>query len=190
MINALGEFRNIDSFQLLKKILENSNNESYFVVNSVAKAIGATGNKDAIPKLEDLVKTPSFLDLIARGALNGRSTVALLSKDNALIIRVRELMLERTNYGYYQGLRGTATRLLGQFVREAEGEENINITVYNRLKELLFDDWVHVRNVACTALGDAFKGTNYTDIIQALEKVAEYDSDGQVRRTALESIRR
>jgi HEAT repeat protein len=34
------------------------------------------------------------------------------------------------------------------------------------------------------------KDTNYTNVIQALEKVAEYDSDGQVRRTALESIRK
>jgi HEAT repeat protein len=100
------------------------------------------------------------------------------------------LLLEKTKYGYDQHLRRTATRLLGQFVREGEGEENINTTVYNRLKELLFDDWVHVRNVACIALGDAFKGTNYTNVIQALEKVAEYDSDGQVRRTALESIRK
>lgn len=70
---------------------------------------------------------------------------------------VRDLLLEKTKYGYDQHLRRTATRLLGQFVREGEGEENINTTVYNRLKELLFDDRVHGRNVACIALGDAFQ---------------------------------
>lgn len=190
LINALGGFRRANSFQLLERVLDNSNNESYFVMNSAATAIGATGNKTAIPKLQHLLETQSFLELVARGALSGLTTIAVSSKDDEVVRMVRDLLLEKTKYGYDQHLRRTATRLLGQFVREGEGEENINTTVYNRLKELLFDDWVHVRNVACIALGDAFKGTNYTNVIQALEKVAEYDSDGQVRRTALESIRK
>ena len=47
---------------------------------------------------------------------------------------------------------------------------------------------VRVRNSACGALGRAFLYSRNPTVINELEKVAENDSDGQVRKTALESI--
>ena len=47
---------------------------------------------------------------------------------------------------------------------------------------------MHIRNVACAALGNAFQNTQDTNVINALNLVVENDSEGSVVRTALESI--
>ena len=59
---------------------------------------------------------------------------------------------------------------------------------YGRLKELLDDGWVHVRNVACAGPGTAFKYSNNSNVIDELKRVVDNDPDGQVRRSAFESI--
>ena len=76
---------------------------------------------------------------------------------------------------------------MGYFVSSLDGTA-INRGVFNRLKELLIDRWVFVRNSACITIGIAFENKNNQEAIDALEQVASNDSDGQVRRTALENI--
>ena len=46
---------------------------------------------------------------------------------------------------------------------------------------------MHIRNVACAPLGNAFQNTQDTNVINALNLVVENDSEGSVVRTALES---
>ena len=48
---------------------------------------------------------------------------------------------------------------------------------------------MHERNVACAALGNAFQYTQNSEVIKELNEVIQIDSDGQVVRTAIESIR-
>ena len=47
---------------------------------------------------------------------------------------------------------------------------------------------MHERNVACAALGNAFQYTQNLQVIKELNEVIRNDSDGQVVRTAIESI--
>jgi HEAT repeat protein len=46
-----------------------------------------------------------------------------------------------------------------------------------------------VRNSTCAALGNAFRNSQDPEVIAELEKVIENDSDGNVVRTAIESIK-
>jgi aminopeptidase N len=188
LINAIGEFRRSDSFPLLKQILGRKD-ESYFALQAAAIGIGWTRNTDTFEILENLVKTTSFQEVVAQGALIGLTISALSLRDKAAITRIRDLLIDKSTVGNYHGLRETATIYLGYFVPNLEGD--INKVVFNHIKELsLADKWVFVRNAACIAIGIAFGNTNNPDAIAVLEQVAENDADGQVKRTALENIRK
>ena len=187
LITAIGEFRRETSFDLLKPILENVN-ESYFVRYQAAIAISWIENKDVVPLLEGLLEKPSFQQLITQGALIGLTVIALSSKNSEMASKVRRLLIEHISSGKYHGVRETATFYLNYLVVENEG--GINPTAFDRLKELLKDKWVHVRNNACIALGYAFRYSNNPEAIAQLNLVAGSDTDGQVRRSALEAIRK
>lgn len=76
---------------------------------------------------------------------------------------------------------------MGYFIPTPDGG-GINRDVFDRVKELLGDKWVFVRNSACIAIGIGFENKNNQEAIDALAQAAKNDSDGQVRRTALENI--
>lgn len=186
LINALGKFRRVESFKVLEQILDR-NDESYFVKEAASTAIGWIGNKESWDKLESLLETGSFQEVIAQGALAGLTITTLLLRDSQLIERFIEILIKKSNDDQYHAVREAAAVYLGYFVSSLDGTA-INRGVFNRLKELLIDRWVFVRNSACITIGIAFENKNNQEAIDALEQVASNDSDGQVRRTALENI--
>ena len=81
-------------------------------------------------------------------------------------------------------LNNIFTSCLGSLGRIRESERPL---IFQTLKQLLTDKSMHIRNVACAALGNAFQNTQDTNVINALNLVVENDSEGSVVRTALES---
>jgi aminopeptidase N len=186
LIAAIGQFKNSDSFDLLKPILE-SNEESYFVQQQAAIALGYTKNESSLQILEELTKTDTFRDLVARGAITGLRILGTTSNNEELITRVTMLIINKSIYGNHERIRRTATSELGFFVADQNG--NIKKPGFNHLKTLLYDNQsVQVRNNAAAAFGRAFAYTNNTIVIDELKTVAENDPDGQVRKTARDSI--
>lgn len=186
LISAIGEFRRADSFEILRSVLED-NNESYYVRQAASIAIAWTKNEGSHSLLENLLNTTSFQELLVQGALVGLTIVALLSTDKPeTTIKIRNLLIEKTKPENYHGVRQSATFCLSFFIPKVG--ERLNSVAYGRLKELLDDGWVHVRNVACAVLGTAFKYSNNSNVIDELKRVVDNDPDGQVRRSAFESI--
>ena len=183
IVSALGNFQNVNDLDLLSRIVQD-NDESYFVRYEAAVALG--GHKQSISILERLVESNSFMQLVARGSLRGLLNIAINLQDKELVQKLRELFISKTVPEHYFRLRQTATSCLGSLARYFEDEREI---VFEYLKRLLRDDWVHERNVACAALGNAFQYTQNSEVIKELNEVIQIDSDGQVVRTAIESIR-
>ena len=182
IVNAIATFTNVDDFDILKNIIENKN-ESYFVVNAAVNALGRYSRSLSI--LKELVEHESFLELISRGALNGLLKIVLSTKDKQLIEEIRDLYFNKTKIGLYFRVRRTAIFCLG-FLGQRYAEERP--LIFQHLKDLLADPFVQVRNSTCAALGNAFRNTQDREVIEELEKVVENDSDGNVVRTAIESI--
>jgi hypothetical protein len=84
-------------------------------------------------------------------------------------------------------LNNIFTSCLGSLGRIHESERPL---IFQTLKQLLTDESMHIRNVTCAALGNAFQNTQDTNVINALNLVVENDSEGSVVRTALESNQR
>lgn len=183
IVNTLGSFQNVNDLDLLSKIVQNDD-ESYFVKYEAAVALGHF--KQSISLLERLVETNSFMQLAARGALRGLLSITIGLQDNELVKKVRELFISKTQRDFYFRLRQTATSCLGSLGRFHEDERE---AVFKHLKKLLRDDWVHERNVACAALGNAFQYTQNSEVVNELNEVIKNDSDGKVVRTARESVR-
>ena len=183
IVNALGNFQDVNDLDLFSRIVQN-NNESYFVRSEAAVALGRY--KQSISLLERLVETNSFMQLVARGALRGLLNIAINLQEKELVKKVRELFITKTEPEFYFRLRQTSTSCLGSLGRYYEDEREI---VFKHLKKLLIDDWVHERNVACAALGNAFQSTQNSEVINELNEVIKNDYDGKVIRTAIESIR-
>ncbi len=183
IVNALRNFQDVNDLELFGRIVQN-NDESYFVRYEAALALGSY--KQSITLLERLVETNSFMQLITRGVLRGLLNIAINLQDKELINKLRELFISKTQPEFYFRLRQTATSCLGSLGRYYEDEREI---VFQHLKKLLRDDWVHERNVACAALGNAFQYTQNSEVIKELNEVIKNDSDGKVVRTAIESIR-
>ncbi len=183
IVNAMDSFENVDNFNILKNIIENQN-ESYFVRNAAANAIGRYDH--SLPLLTELVEKESFLELVSRGALIGLRKIVLRTKDKKLIEKIRDLYFNKTKIGLYFRIRRTSISCLG-FLGQRYSEERT--LIFQHLKDLLNDPFVHVRNSTCVALGNTFRNTQDPRVIVELEKVVENDPDGNVVRSAIESLR-
>ena len=183
IVNAIETFTNVDDFGILKNIIEN-NNESYFVRNAAANAIGRYDR--SLPILKELVELESFLGLISRGALTGLRKIVLRTRDKKLIEEIRDIYINKSKIGLYFRIRRTAISCLGFLGQRYKDERPV---IFQHLRTLLTDPFVHVRNSTCAALGNAFRNSQDPEVIAELEKVIENDSDGNVVRTAIESIK-
>jgi len=183
IVNAIDTFTNVDDFGILKNIIENNNNESYFVRNAAANSIGRYDH--SLPILKELIERESFLGLISRGALTGLRKIVLRTQDKKLIESIRDIYINKSKIGLYFRIRRTAISCLGFLAQKYKDERPL---IFQHLRILLTDPFVHVRNSTCAALGNAFRNSQDPQVIAELEKVIENDSEGSVVRTAIESI--
>uniref|UniRef100_UPI0025C018B2 HEAT repeat domain-containing protein n=1 Tax=Caldivirga sp. UBA161 TaxID=1915569 RepID=UPI0025C018B2 len=136
IVEALGNFKgNSDAAKVLASILVD-NGESYYVRSSAAEALGRLGIRDYFNELVKALNYPSHNNVITQGALRG---LAELGGDEAI-----EIILKHTQLGYPTLIRATAAQLLGRFVD--------NRRVYDRLMELLRDQYVRVASSALSAV--------------------------------------
>jgi aminopeptidase N len=154
IVNAIETFTNVDDdFRILKNIIEN-NNESYFVQNAAANAIKRYDH--SLPMLKELLERESFLGLISRGALTGLRKMVLRTQDKKLIEEIRDIYVNKSKIGLYFRSRRTAISWLGFLGQKNQDERPV---IFQHLRTLLTDMFVHVRNSPCAALGNAFKNS-------------------------------
>ncbi|MGC9135839.1 M1 family aminopeptidase [Caldivirga sp.] len=136
IVEALGNFKgNRDVAKVLASVLVNSE-ESYYVRSNAAEALGKLGIRDYFSELVKALDYPSHNNVITQGALRG---LAELGGDEAI-----EVLLKYTQLGYPTLVRATAAQLLGKFVD--------NRRVYDRLMELLRDQYMRVASAALSAV--------------------------------------
>ncbi|MPZ06064.1 MAG: hypothetical protein GEU26_06540 [Nitrososphaeraceae archaeon] len=178
IIGSIGNFKKIDSFDLLKEIAENEKANPYERY-SAAIAISNTGHEESIPLLKSLANTTSFHNLVARGAIDSLKIIAINSNE---VIRkdIEIFIIEKAKNTEESRLRRTATSALGYLGRYAENKTKI----IEQLKSFLQDDSFYVRNTACVALANALEGTADSAALEELEKMAKEDPNSEVRSTA------
>ena len=182
-IEAIGNLKEMNSFDLLMEIVQDNNAdpyERYFA----AIAIGNTDHKEALPLLKKMAETSSYHNRVACGAIEGLKIIAINSKDNGVKGEVESFIIEKTMHPESR-LRRTATSSLGYIARYRENRTKI----INRLKDLLHDESFYVRNTACIAIANALEGTGDSTAIRLLTKVAQEDIDSIVRSTASACIK-
>ena len=136
IVEALGNFKNnSDVAKVLASILTDDK-ESYYVRSSAAESLGRLGIRDYFNELVKALNYPSHNNVITQGALRG---LAELGGDEAV-----EIILRYTQLGYPTLVRATAAQLLGRFVD--------NRRVYDRLMELLRDQYMRVASSALSAI--------------------------------------
>lgn len=179
ILDALGHFKNMDSFDILKSIVENKDAdpyERYFA----AIAIGNIENKESFQFLKEISNINSYHNLVARGSVEGLKIFAINSTDDQVREEVEELLIEKTKTVKESRLKRTATSSLGYMARYGKNRSNI----VNRLIELLHDESLYVRNSACAAIANALEGTNDDHAKKVLKKVSDEDVNPIVRATA------
>jgi aminopeptidase N len=195
---------NIGGFEqqeILDRLVEVLQDESYFVESQAATAIGkcsknlptsANSRKtEIIDKLKDLVETTkTFQNLLAQGAINGLKE---FSKDKNIDIvnSIASFLIEKSEEKNDHFIRFTATSALGKFL--VTKNEETNQRVFDCLKQLLKDKRQRVKINACTALADSDAKVSELDArvidsINELAWVAGHDLDGFVRRPAEDSM--
>ena len=111
--------------------------------------------------------------------------IVLRTLDKKLIEEIREIYINKSKIGLYFRIRRTAISCLGFLGQRYKDERPV---IFQHLRTLLTDPFIHVRNSTCAALGNAFRNSQDPEVIAELEKVIENDSDGNVVRSAIESI--
>jgi aminopeptidase N len=178
IIDSIGNFKKIDSFDLLKEIAQNEKANPYERY-SAAIAISHTGHEESISLLKSLASTTSFHNLVSRGAIDSLKIIAINSNE---VVRkdIEIFIIEKAKNTEESRLRRTATSALGYLGRYAENKTKI----IEQLKSLLQDDSFYVRNTACVALANALEGTADSATLEELEKKVKEDPNSVVRSTA------
>jgi aminopeptidase N len=171
VIKALGSFSKADSFDLLKRILENDH-EGAIVQRAAATAIAESENEErTLPILIRLMEQKSYKDNVARGAIEGLKRIAMKADKKE---KIESLLIQKTNMGNEARLRQAATSALGYVARYHNERTNI----VSHLKGLLNDRSIHVRNTAFASLANTFEYSKDQQIIQELkQKIKEEDND-------------
>ena len=146
IVNAIESFTNVDDFGILKNIIDN-NDESYFVQNAAANAIGSM---IILYHYKELAEAESFLGLISRGALTGLRKMVLSSLDKKLIEEIREIYINKSKIGLYFKIRKTTISCLGFLGQRYKDERPV---IFQHLRTLLTDPFIHVRNSTCATIG-------------------------------------
>ncbi|MEM0287309.1 MAG: M1 family aminopeptidase [Nitrososphaerota archaeon] len=164
---ALGKFKKEESAATLSSVLEKGD-ASYFVEAEAARSLGKTRVQSYFELLTKTLSKSSWQEVIQVGAIDG---LAELGDERAL-----PLIKERTSKYFIPSVRQAATTALGKF----PGKQD----VYLLLLDLLKDDWFRVRAAAANALVELRE----TRAIGELEKLAEREIDGRVKRIFREAI--
>jgi aminopeptidase N len=203
IIKNIGLFERAESIELLENFIQKSNTDSIFVKSAAATAIGKSCkgllNKQEkeriISLLKDLVETTNtFQSILATGALDGLKELSK-EKDRDMYLEVVNFFLENTSKSKEYFVRAKATASLGKFLKNKSNPTdpiiiNMNLVVFNRLKELLKDDRRKIKINACTAISDddakfdTIPNKRIYESIDELINIARTDIDGFVRRKA------
>ncbi|MEX2246276.1 MAG: M1 family aminopeptidase [Dehalococcoidia bacterium] len=173
VMSALGQFRDEEAASALEGVVRNGD-ASYYVEAAAAHALGSTRSGRAFKALADVaMKKESQNDVIRAGALQGLTEL----KDE----RALPIALAWTQRGKSNPVRGVATASLGRLARI---NDTVKDRAYDRLVELLHDEWLRVRLNACAALAEMKE----TKAIAELDRVVARDLDGRVIRAAREAM--
>ncbi len=203
IIKNIGLFERAESIELLENFIQLSNTDSVFVKSAAATAIGKSYkgllNKQEKERIISLLKnlvetTNTFQSILATGALDGLKELSK-EKDGGIYVDVVNFFLENTWQLKEYFVRAKATASLGKFLTNKSDPTdpiiiNMNLVVFNRLKELLRDDRRKIKINACTALSDddakfdTIPEKRIYESIDELINIARTDIDGFVRRKA------
>jgi aminopeptidase N len=172
---ALGQFRDERAADALIALLRKGD-ASYYVEGAAAHALGSTRSPKAFDVLAKVaMKKESQNDVIRSSALLG---FADLKDERALPIAI-----EWTKRGRSNPVRGVATSVLGKLGQLSDRAKD---QAYDRLVELLPDEWLRVRLNAVAALAELKE----TRAIGELSRTVDRDLDGRVIRYAREAMQR
>ncbi len=175
VVAGLGEFRDEQAAAALEQIVRKGD-RSYYVEAQAGLALGQTRSPRAFAALADVaMKKESMNDVIRCNALAG---MAELRDERALPVAI-----EWTRRGRSNPVRAAATSVLGKLAKLGDRAKEL---AYDRLVELLQDEWLRVRLNAIAALVEI----NDTKALPELGRVAERDLDGRVLRAAREGMAR
>jgi aminopeptidase N len=176
VVGALGQFRDDAKAAAALESVIRKGDASYYVEAAAASALGQTRAPQAFDVLSKVaMKKESLNDAIRVGALAG---LADLKDERALPIA-----LEWTRDGKSNPVRGAATAQLGKMGQLSDKSKD---AAYDRLVELLPDEWLRVRLNAAAALAEL----KLPKAVAELERTRSRDLDGRVVRAAREAIAR
>jgi aminopeptidase N len=176
VVAALGQFRHDERAAAALESVLRKGDASYYVEAAAAQALGQTRSPRAFDVLSEVAMSKdSQSDVIRAQALAG---LCELKDERALPIAI-----EWTRPGRSNPVRGAATFALG---RVGQLSDRAKDTAFDRLVELLPDEWLRVRLNAIAALAEL----KDTKAIAELERTRDRDLDGRVIRAAREAVRR
>jgi aminopeptidase N len=203
IIKNIGLFERSESIKLLENYVQTSNTDSLFVRSAAATALGKSckgllnkqEKESIISLLKNLVETTNtFQSILATGALEGLKELSN-EKDQDIYLNVVHFFLDNTDQSKEYFVRAKATASLGKFLANKSDPTdptiaNMNLVVFNRLKELLRDDRRKIKMNACAALSDdeakfdTIPSKRIYESVDELINIARTDRDGFVRRKA------
>lgn len=176
VVGALGQFRDDTAAAAALEGIIRKGDASYYVEAAAAAALGQTRAPQAFDVLSKVaMKKESLNDAIRTGALGGLTEL----KDE----RALPIAIEWTQRGKSNPVRGAATAQLGKLGLLSDKAKDI---AYDRLVDLLPDEWLRVRLNAVAALAEL----KLPKAVAELERTRTRDLDGRVIRAAREAIAR
>jgi aminopeptidase N len=176
VVAALGQFREDDVVASALEGIVRKGDASYHVEAIAAQALGQTRATRAFDVLSKVAMAKeSQNDVIRSQALAGLTEL----KDE----RALPIAIEWTKRGKSNPVRGAATFALGKL---GQINDQAKEKAYDRLVELLSDDWLRVRLNAIAALVEL----KLPKSVGELERTRVRDLDGRVIRAAREAIAR
>jgi aminopeptidase N len=176
VVKALGEFHDEHAATALQDVLSRGD-ASYFVEGQAAAALGKTKSPQAYEALLQALEKPSYLETIRAQTFAGLAEL----KD----ARAVDVAKAWSAYGKPTRARVGAITCLGR-LGDAHAERRDDIVEF--LGTLTADPEFRVR----ATLPEAFEATKVREALPHLQRLAEQELDGRIRRrarTAIESIK-
>lgn len=169
VIEALGEFKNKKTLEILKK--ETGSKDGYLVASEALRSLGKLRYQESVSLLKKYSKQQSWSDVIQLGVVDG---LFFLNSDISL-----SMLKEMTTRKYPQRIRMASVRNIGKLGKCRKD-------VLDMLLTLADDKDILVQLSVAQSLGDLLDER----AIPVLEKLTKGHRDGRVKRTAEDSIRK
>ena len=174
VVQALGQFRHDEAVADALEAIVRKGDASYYVEAAAANALGQTRTPRAFDVLSKVAMAKESLnDVIRASALAGMTEL----KDE----RALPIAIEWTKRGKSNPIRGAATAALGKLGQISDRAKD---QAYDRLVDLLPDEWLRVRLNAIAALAEL----KDPKAVSELERTRVRDLDGRVIRAAREAM--